>query len=329
MPTPQRQPRPTRRPLPPSVPSHRPASPRVRRRRTITGLGVGVVALAIFSATTRHQPKQAAAQPGFASVTSTQPAPELFAPGACVALPPTSGDRHQTVFLDAGHGGPDPGASGTTTDGRAVVERQLTLPVVIDATTILRADGYRVVVSRTTDSSVARLGPQDLARGGSLSLRGEHDDTKARVTCANLAGADVLLSVHFNAFSDPAARGLLTTYDDSRPFTASNMQFAQLVDTDVLAALHAARWPVPDRGILPDTAVGAPALSDEAHRYGHFLLLGPAAPGWLDQPTTMPGALIEPLFLTNPAEASVAANPAGQRAIASGIASAVETFLTR
>ena len=38
--------------------------------------------------------------------------PAYFSPGACVAFPPTAGNRHLTVFLDAGHGGPDPGAGG-------------------------------------------------------------------------------------------------------------------------------------------------------------------------------------------------------------------------
>ena len=32
-----------------------------------------------------------------------------FEPGACVEYPPASSDRHLTVFLDAGHGGLDPG----------------------------------------------------------------------------------------------------------------------------------------------------------------------------------------------------------------------------
>ena len=31
--------------------------------------------------------------------------PKLFSPGACVSFPPTRGDQHETVFLDAGHGG--------------------------------------------------------------------------------------------------------------------------------------------------------------------------------------------------------------------------------
>jgi N-acetylmuramoyl-L-alanine amidase len=299
----------------------------VRRRRTFTAL-VTVIVVASVVAIGHDRATPTLAASASRAAPSGQGDRALFAPGACVSMAPTRGDRHQTVFLDAGHGGPDPGASGTTTDGRSVDERALTLPVVLDAAASLRAAGYRVVVSRAVDTSVARLVPADLDPTGSLSLQGEHDDTEARVTCANLSGAAVLMSVHFNAFSDPTARGLLTTYDDSRPFTAANQQFAQLVDADVLSALHQAGWDVPDRGVLPDTTVGAPALSVEAHEYGHLLLLGPAAAGWLAHPTSMPGALVEPLFLTDPPEASVAADPVGQRAIAAGIVSAIESFVS-
>jgi N-acetylmuramoyl-L-alanine amidase len=285
---------------------------------------VVAVAIAKLVTTGHHQARpKAAAAAGAAPSLSTQLGGSHFAPGACVAMSPKAGGNHQTVFLDAGHGGPDPGAAGTTTGGQTVDERDLTLPVVLDAASSLRAAGYRAVVSRTGDTSVARLGPADLTATGTLSVQGEHDDTEARVTCANLSGAGVLISVHFNAFSDPTAAGLLTTYDDSRPFAAANQHLAQTVDTDVVDALYAAGWQVTDRGIQSDTIIGAPSLTAEAHAYGHLLLLGPAAPGWLAQPTIMPGALIEPLFLTNPAEASIAADPAGQRAIAAGIVAAV------
>lgn len=300
---------------------------RVRRRRTSLALTVVLGAAAMAVALGHQKARTTTAVSASHTLPSGQLDAAVFAPGACVAMAPTGADRRQTVLLDAGHGGPDPGASGTTSDGRSVDERDLTLPVVVDAASTLRAAGYRVVVSRIVDTAVARLVPADLTATGALSLQGEHDDIEARVACANLSGAGVLVSVHFDAFSDPTARGLTTTYDDSRPFAAVNQQLAELVDANVLAALHTAGWQVPDRGVVPDTTLGAPALSQEAHDYGHLLLLGPAAPGWLDHPTTMPGVLVEPLFLTDPAEASVADDPAGQRAIATGIVNAVESFL--
>ena len=57
----------------------------------------------------------------------------------------------------------------------------------------------------------------------------------------------------------------------------------------------------------------------------HFAV--PAAEGYLATPSEMPGAVVEPLFITDPFEASIAAGEAGQQAIALGITRAVDTFL--
>ncbi|HXW34406.1 MAG TPA: N-acetylmuramoyl-L-alanine amidase, partial [Acidimicrobiales bacterium] len=127
---------------------------------------------------------------GSAASNSTALDPAAFSDGACIAYPPTSGDNGETVFLDAGHGGRDPGAVGTTESGSTVYEADLTLPVELDTASLLRAHGYRVVVSRTTDSSVVRLTPADVS-GQELSLQGAHDDVAARDVCANLANANV------------------------------------------------------------------------------------------------------------------------------------------
>jgi N-acetylmuramoyl-L-alanine amidase len=250
-----------------------------------------------------------------------------FAPGSCIAFPPTAGNRHQTVFLDAGHGGPDPGAEGTTQSGATIYERDLTLPTVLDTVPLLRAQGYRVVVSRTMDSTVARLTAGDLD-GQILSVQGDHDDIAARAQCADQAGAAVLVSVHFNAGPVASEAGMLTAYDAARSFSAQNLSLATLLQHDVLAALNAGGAGVPDDGVVTDDGAGAPALSEAAAAYGHLLILGPAEAGYFTTPSTMPGALIEPLFLTDPFEGSLAASSSGQHAIAAGIAQAVETFLT-
>src|SRR5205814_966162 len=54
----------------------------------------------------------------------------------------------------------------------------------------------------------------------------------------------------------------------------------------------------------------------------------PAEPGWLDRGTTMPGALVEPLFLTNPGEAALASGAAGQRRVAAALATGLESYLS-
>jgi N-acetylmuramoyl-L-alanine amidase len=251
--------------------------------------------------------------------------PTEFADGACVAFAPTSGDRHQTVFLDAGHGGPDPGAVSRVT-GNSVAEKELTLPVALDAAQLLRASGYRVVLSRTSDTSVAKLTPDDL-HGALLTTKGDHADLIARVDCANLSGAAALVSVHFDAYNAHSVGGATTLYDPARPFSAANQALATALQQQILTSLAGGGWQVPDRGVTGDTTAGGGEITNAGTAYGHLDLLGPVDPGYVDNPTTMPGALVEPLFITNPTEAAIALNPTAQQAIAAGIAAAVGTFL--
>jgi N-acetylmuramoyl-L-alanine amidase len=249
--------------------------------------------------------------------------PGEFASGACVSFGPTSGHNHRTVFLDAGHGGIDPGALGVTESGKTIHEADETLAVELDAMVLLRAAGYRVVVSRTGDSNVARLGAADLA-GGVLSAAGVHADVAARDVCANRAGATILIGIYFNAGASAADAGSITGYDTARPFAADNLRLATLVQHDVLASLNSRGWQIPDDGVVSDATLGGPPLTAAAARYGHLLLLGPADAPWFTTPSQMPGALIEPLFITDPFEGTVADGRTGQQAIAHGIAEAVE-----
>ncbi len=252
--------------------------------------------------------------------------PALFANTACMAYPPTHGNRGLTVFLDAGHGGRDPGSVGRTESGKTIYEADETLPVELDAMALLRADGFRVVVSRTTDSSVARLTPADVS-GRLLSAAGVHADVAARAQCANRGHADALVGIYLDA-GGPNNAGSVTGYDAARPFAAQNLRLAQLVQHDVLSAMNRRGWAIPNGGVQLDTGLGS-AASAAADSYGHLMLLGPAKPGWFTTPSMMPGALIEPLFITDPFEASIAASRVGQHVIAGGIALALEQFLGR
>jgi N-acetylmuramoyl-L-alanine amidase len=250
--------------------------------------------------------------------------PAYFSPGACMAFPPVTGNRHLTVFLDAGHGGLDPGAVGTTKTGKTIYEADETLPVVLDTMAILRHAGFRVVVSRTGPTSVLRLGPGDVS-GSVLTPAGSHDDIAARDVCANMARADVLVGVYFNAGATAANAGCITAYDPARPFASDNRRLAGLVQSAVLAAMNEQGWQIPDGGVQPDQGLGS-ALTAADIAYGHLLLLGPAKPGYFSTPSQMPGALIEPLFITDPFEGSIAASNRGQQVIAAGLARAVEQY---
>ena len=259
--------------------------------------------------------------------------PAYFAPGACELYGPTHGNRHLVVFLDAGHGGIDPGGTGTTESGQAISESTLTLPVELDTMALLRAEGFSVVVSRTADTTVLGLRRDDVA-SGALTLLGSHDDVVARDVCADDARAAVLIGIYFDAGASPDDAGSVTAYDQDRPFAAQNVRLAQLVQADVLASMNAQGWGIPDDGAVHDTTLGsvAPGAADsglaaEALSYDHLLLLGPAEPGYLDTPSEMPGVLVEPLYLTDPFEGSIADSTTGQQTIAEGLARAIEQYL--
>jgi N-acetylmuramoyl-L-alanine amidase len=250
--------------------------------------------------------------------------PALFSPGACEAFAPTSGDRHQTVFLDAGHGGIDPGAVGSTESGATVEESAVNLPIELDTMALLRAQGYRVAVSRTQNTTVTRLTPGDTS-GGLLTAQGVFNDVAARDVCANMAGANVLVGIYMDG-GYPGNAGCLTGYDADRPFSADNLRLATLLQNDVLGAMNAQGWDIPDAGVQQDTELGS-AVGAAAENYDHLLLLGPAQAGYFSTPSQMPGALIEPLFVTDPFEGSIAASAQGQHVIAGAIAEAVAAYL--
>ncbi|GAA0422903.1 MAG: N-acetylmuramoyl-L-alanine amidase [Bacillota bacterium] len=79
------------------------------------------------------------------------------------------------IFIDAGHGGSDPGAT-----GNGLQEKDVTLAIALKLRDILNSDyeGHSVMLSRTTDQT--------------LSL-------SQRTNMANSWGADYLVSVHINA----------------------------------------------------------------------------------------------------------------------------------
>jgi N-acetylmuramoyl-L-alanine amidase len=312
-----------------NTPSRERARRRARRlRRSAVWLAVVAVTAAVAVV---WRPTWLVSAIGGSGSNGTPLDPSAFADGSCVAFDPTSGDRGVTVFLDAGHGGLDPGGVGTTETGASIDESTSNLAVELDASALLRAQGFRVVVSRTTDSTVVRLTPADVS-GSLLSLQGAHDDVAARDQCANDAGAAALVGIYEDA-GPASAAGALTAYDASRSFAAANLRLARLVQHDVLGAMNAKGWAIPDDGVQSDGGLGSnsgnPAdggLAAQAAAYDHLMLLGPADPGFFDVPSAMPGVVTEPLYLTDPFEGSIAASSSGQQTIAQGVAAAVEAF---
>ena len=287
--------------------------------RWLPSWGTGVAGLAVMSL------GLVAAAP--LKANSYPVARSRFEPGSCVLFTPTDGNRHLRVFIDAGHGGIDPGGTGRTSSGQPVSEAPLNLLVAKDAVALLRRRGFGVVLSRSGSNPVARPEPGDFS-GGEYTVLGERRELVARNLCADLSHANVVLGIDEDAAAGPGATGSVTLYDAQRPYHAANLRLAQLLQHDVLASLSADGTSVPDLGVHNDVGYGDLAAAG-AQAYGHLTLLGPAKRGYLSTPTLVPAALIEPLFLTNPSEASLADSTAGQEAIARGLANAAEQFLSR
>src|SRR5205807_5368633 len=284
---------------------------RVRRRprrtprrplRIALVVAAGVLAVVLFDrACLRAAPAAAPARAADRHAAAPAPAAATlqYAPGACQALAPTGRRagvqaRGRTVFIDPGHGGPDPGVTARTPSGGLLRESAAALAVATELGRQLRADGYRVVLSRSSDTSVLRFAPDEVG-GGSLDANQVRRDLQARVRCANASGAAALLSIHFNGYTDSTVAGTQTIYDDARPFAADSERLADALQSAMLSRLQRA-----DRGVVTDDALRAPTLSDRAGDYGHLVLLGPVEAGYVDQASTRPCARVAPLFLPAP-----------------------------
>jgi hypothetical protein len=121
-----------------------------------------------------------------------------------------------------------------------------------------------------------------------------------RNRCADRARATVLVGIHMNGYRDPAAAGVETIYCRERPSapaapawppSCSGLCSPTSADAASRPSPIAARSRTGAASTRPLTAAGA--------AYGHLLELVPVHATWLKQASTMPGAILEPLFLTN------------------------------
>ena len=103
------------------------------------------------------------------------------------------------VVVDAGHGGVDGGVVGKKT---GVKESELNLAVAKKLRDLLRSSGFTVVMTRESSAGLYGFPGKGFKR---------RDMEKRRDVILN-AGADVVISVHMNYFSDGRRRGGQTFY---------------------------------------------------------------------------------------------------------------------
>ena len=122
----------------------------------------------------------------------------------------------QTVVLDPGHGGSDPGGVGC-----GLQEEDIVLDVSLRAATLLRAEGITVAMTRTDDRFI---------------------ELSARSSFANSRGATRFVSVHSNANAGTPATGTETFVYTSASSASRNL--GQEVQDDLIAT-----WGLRNRGL--------------------------------------------------------------------------------
>lgn len=184
------------------------------------------------------------------------------------------------IVIDPGHGGSDSGAVGPT----GVMEKTVTLAVAKKVQAILEKSGARTIMTRTTDVDV--YAPNDTAA----------QELQARCNVANFTpGAELFVSIHCNAFSNPAAGGMETYY------------YAPSDQGQRLAAL----------------------LNEEVEKAGGLLNRGvKTANFYVIKHTNVPASLIELGFVTNEREEQLLSSESYQTTLAEAIARAIARYFS-
>lgn len=269
-------------------------------------------------------------EPPPAPTTAVAPAPgsqsRVYAPNPAAVV----------VAIDPGHGGcldwgvPDPSQRGVE-----LAEKTLTLEIARRLRDRLAADGIAVVMTRDGDVALAGddyppldcHGPpwRDVNGDGHVGFgedlpRGTRtrDELQARLDLANLAQADVLVSIHVNSPTEGGETVEIafseTYYSDETAWGAATARLAAAVQSGVAAALGAvATYERGDRGIAAHNLyIVAPPL-DEPTEERPDPLAQPARGG------QMPVVLAEVGSITLRAEHDLLATAGGQDAVAAGL----------
>ncbi len=289
-----------------------------------------------------------AAEPAveMAAIEEVAAEPEVAAPEPPPAEPRAADDpaprseapRRPVVVLDPGHGGTDVGAM-----AHGVTEKHSNLAMALRIKALLEAAGIDVVLTRESDERLAEA-PLETELPRFARFAANRADLQARVDLANGAEADLLVAIHSNGHPEGNVRGVEAWYDPTRPFADENLRIAELLIAHVITELGAFGYAAFDRGALDDTCW----RSFEGNCFALFMLgpprvmqrewledfgIDPAVLGFapdqetlVTRATQMPGALVELLFISNEADATVLHSDAGQEALARGVAGAVLAY---
>jgi N-acetylmuramoyl-L-alanine amidase len=236
-----------------------------------------------------------------------------IAPTAPVAVAPTPIERpgrqqtRRTIVVDAGHGGRDPGAVGTT----GTREKDVVLHCALMLRDALEHRGYRIALTRDADTFV---------------------ELQNRVRFAREQQADLFISIHADASPNHETTGAsVYTLSDSGANRAQNMMASQNWDLDLGDTREAvardilvdlAQRETTNRSaqfaqvVIPRLGQVAPLLRNTHRNAGFFVLLAP----------DVPAVLIETGFLSNVSDERRLADPRARQRMAEAMAGAVDAY---
>ncbi len=182
--------------------------------------------------------------------------------------------KGKKVVIDPGHGGLDTGAIGIT----GLLEKEVTIDVAERLKIFLENAGAVVVMTREGDRSVSN---------------------SRRVNIANDAKADVFISIHANAFSNPDSNGTETFYCSNNSSRDASRYLAQQLQRELIEALGRR-----DRGVKTRS----------------FFVI---------KETKMPSALVELAFLSNKEEEALLKKPEARAASAEALFKGLEAYFRK
>ncbi|MFK7912476.1 MAG: N-acetylmuramoyl-L-alanine amidase [Pseudomonadales bacterium] len=264
----------------------------------------------------RQSPSKQVARPApKAPVAAPSPTLTPAKPSLSTAQAPR---RKVLVAIDPGHGGNDPGAPGP---GK-IREKDVVLAISNKlAARINKQPGFQAMLVRTGDYYV---------------------NLRERVRQARLKGADLFISIHADAFTNPSVKGasVYTLSQDGASSEAARLLAAKENTSDLIGGIG--RVSLSDKddllaGVLIDMStnasrsasrkVGAAVLAelgtvtdlhkDVVEKAGFMVLKAP----------DIPSILVETGYISNPAEARRLASTSYQNKLANAISKGVVRFL--
>jgi N-acetylmuramoyl-L-alanine amidase len=212
-----------------------------------------------------------------------------------------------TIVIDPGHGIPDNGAENKHL---GLKERVLTLDTAFRLKKILEAQGYKVVMTRTTDYGISPEKKVDLRR---------------RAEIATNVKADLFISIHFNSAGQyvpgediGAVHGTETYRFTPRYQIPLRRSVHRPEDDDANPGDKNDKWNTLLGYCIERAVLGGIGSFDRGLRHDQIAVLRLAP---------CPAVLVEGGYLTNDAESRKLATPAYRQQIAEAMAAGVHAYV--